>query len=126
MITGYKLQKSFCTGTPYEDKKTFYLTDGNNEQGPVSRIKDVYVSIDRDNLNCFIVIDKAYGNAPFFAQFKLDDSYYIRKVSKFIDDIGEWLGLSQTWRKINPEGKTFHFVEIKDGNAEISIVEGGK
>lgn len=126
MINGYYLNKNFFSGLPQKQDVTFYLTDGGRDSGNVSRIKNVYLSLDYDNRQVVINVDNAYGGQPFIAEINVGNPEGISSVEKFLEeDVKEWLGYKNQWRKIPCEGKQFTFIAIENNEViDIETFEG--
>ena len=123
-MDGYYVKPNFFSGNPQKEKVTFYLTDGGRDSGNICRIKEVFVSIDFNTKICWVVVPDAYGKSPFFAEMNVGNLYGLIKLSKFLDDVKEWLGLSNSWRKIRSDGKQLTFTLIRENEVEITVFEG--
>lgn len=121
-IKGYYVKPNFFSEEPEKNHVTFYLTDGGRTSGNIFRIKEVYVSIDCDNHYAVVNVPKAYGNAPFIAEFNLDNPFQLKKLFKFFDEIKEWLGYRNCWRNVSTEGKCATFILIRENTCEIKVL----
>lgn len=124
-IKGYYLKPNFFTGETERREVTFFLTDGgrNMETSPIMRIKNVFLSIDKDNSKIFIVIPEAYGT-PFFAEININTLTGINQFGNLINQIYEWLGYKQTWRKVGRDYKKLTIIYIQDGEITIDVIKG--
>ena len=122
-LNGYYLKPNFFTGETQTNEITFYLTDGGRTGGNIMRIKDVFVSIDMDTQKAFLVVPEAYGKKPFFAEYHLQSN--IGGLHKAFQDIKEWLGYIQQWRKVGRTDKTCTIITIEDGKIDtIDVLKG--
>ena len=124
-IKGYYLKPNFFTGETQEQEITFFLTDGGrtSEYSPIMRIKNVLISIDKDNSKIFVVIPEAYRTL-FFAEININTLTGINQFGNLIDQIYEWLGYKQTWRKVGRDYKELTVIYIQNGETTIDVITG--
>ena len=124
-IKGYYLKPNFFTGETEKQEITFFLTDGGrtSEYSPIMRIKNVIISIDKDNSKIFVVIPEAYGT-PFFAEININTLTGINQFGNLIDQIYEWLGYKQTWRKVGRDYKELTVIYIQNGETTLDVITG--
>ena len=124
-IKGHYLKPNFFTGETEANEITFFLTDGGKtaEHSPIMRITNVYLSIDNDNQKAFLVIPKTYGT-PFFAEFNIFYPTGRNQLNKTIDEIMEWLGYKESWRKVGRDYKTLTAISITNGELTIDNIKG--
>lgn len=124
-IKGYYLKPNFFTGETQEQEITFFLTDGGrtSEYSPIMRTKNVILSIDKDNSKIFVVIPEAYGTT-FFAEININTLTGINQFGNLIDQIYEWLGYKQTWRKVGRDYKELTVIYIQNGETTIDVITG--
>ena len=124
VLEGYYVKSNFFTGLPEKEDVYFYLTDGCRDSGNIARIKEVIVSIDFDKQECIVNIPNAFGKSPFIAEINVGNLYGINKLSEFMNEVKEWLGLSNKWRKIDSTGKQATFLLLRGNTCEIHQFEG--
>ena len=124
-IKGHYLKPNFFTGETEVNEITFFLTDGGKtaEHSPIMRISKVYLSIDNDNQKASLVILKAYGT-PFFAEFNISYPTGRNQLNRTIDEIMEWLGYKESWRKVGRDYKTLTAIYITNGELTIDKIKG--
>ena len=124
-IKGYYLKPNFFTGETQEQEITFFLTDGGrtSEYSPIMRIKNVLISIDKDNSKILVVIPEAYRTL-FFAEININTLTGINQFGNLIDQIYEWLGYKQTWRKVGRDYKELTVIYIQNGETTIDVITG--
>ena len=124
-IKGYYLKPNFFTGETEKQEITFFLTDGGrtSEYSPIMRTKNVILSIDKDNSKIFVVIPEAYGTL-FFAEININTLTGINQFGNLIDQIYEWLGYKQTWRKVGRDYKELTVIYIQNGETSVDVITG--
>lgn len=116
---------NFFTGDFEMKPITFYLTDGGCDSGNICHIKDIGVTVDYDNLKAEILVIEPIVPARKFiyAEINISTRTGLDKLSEFFDDVNEWFGFRNTWRKIDATGKKLTICRIKDGVCKTETIQ---